>query len=144
MTALIIASSILFVAALVFFLMARDQRRENQEKRRRLDGMNESLIKRETACREAMKRNGAARLELDKREYDFDTNHQVIIVECVDTQDDLDKCPSEVKRLAMAKSRLAHKIGYKVLQIFPEINIEKDLDGPGSRYRASFLIRNMK
>ena len=144
MTALIITSSILFVAALVFFLMARSQRHENQVERRRLDGMNESLIKRETACREAMKRNGAARLELDKREFDFDTNHKVVTVECADTQADVDKCPSVEKRLAMAKSRLAHKIGYKVLEVFPLIDVGKDLDGPGSRYHVSFLIRDVK
>ena len=60
------------------------------------------------------------------------------------TQADLDKCPSDLKRLAMAKSRLAHKLGYKVLEVFSDIKVDKDPDGPGDRYRVEFLIQEKK
>ena len=137
-------SIILFIVALVLAIIAWRKYADIKICRSKLDARATSLDNREAAWREAMKRNGAARLELDKREGDFNLNHKVVSVECVDTQADLDKCPSDLKRLAMAKSRLAHKLGYKVLEVFSDIKVDKDPDGPGDRYRVEFLIQEKK
>lgn len=138
MTTLLIISIILFVAALVLFVLARNWRIENRLERERLDEMNQRLIKREASCREAMKRNGAARLELDKREGAFDLEHKAITVEYEPTEEDRQKYPSDAKLTAVVKSRLAHNLGYRILAEFPGVN------RCGDKFRYTFLVKEEK
>jgi len=88
------------------------------------------------------------RVLLDKRDFAFRTECKEIHVFYDETAEDLDKYPSEAKRLAIVKSRLAHNLGYKILAEFPNPD-ESDLapleDGRQHKmYEYNFQVKEAK
>lgn len=134
---------ILIIAALVLFFLASKRREEARKMAKYADDRIAQADKMQADAREAMRRNGKARLELDKREGDFDLHHKVVETSYVESDDDRTKYPSDEKRLAVIKSRLAHNIGYRFLAAFPEPDVKEDESG-AKVYGYRLLVRKEK
>lgn len=143
-TIIFILSIVFLIAGALLLAIAINRNTETKQMSLRQEELSVSLAKREAACREAMRKNGQASLELTKKEMDFDLHHEEIYVHYADTAEDMEKYPSEAKRLAVAKSRLAHNLGYKILSIFPNPAISDTApvsDGNvGKLYEYMFLV----
>lgn len=141
-------SIILFILALVFALIGNHKLQKSKSYEKILERRRNFLEKREYEAREAMRRNGRTALALDKREYALKTECRDIHVFYDETAEDLDKYPSEAKRLAIVKSRLAHNLGYKILAEFPypdESELAPLEDGRQRRmYEYNFQVREAK
>lgn len=144
---LALSITLLFLA-LVFALIGNHKLQQSKSYEKILERRRNSLEKREYEAREAMRRNGRTALALDKREYALKTECRDIHVFYDETAEDLDKYPSEAKRLAIVKSRLAHNLGYKILAEFPypdESELAPLEDGRQRRmYEYNFQIREAK
>ena len=141
-------SIILLFLAVVFALIGNHKLQQARSYEKILERRRESLDKREFEAREAMRRNGRTALALDKREYALRTECKDINVFYDETAADLDKYPSEAKRLAIVKSRLAHNLGYKILAEFPNPD-ESELapleDGRQRKmYEYNFQVKEAK
>ena len=124
-------SIILFILAVVFAFIGNHKLLEAKSYEKILAQRRVLLDKRQEEAREAMRRNGRTSLELDKRDFAFRTEY-----------------PSEAKRLAIVKSRLAHNLGYKILAEFPNPD-ESELapleDGRQRKmYEYNFQVREAK
>lgn len=117
---------VIFAGALVLY--AQQKLNKVKEFNKYLDERLVGLEKREAAAREAMRRNGATRLELDKREAALENEGKKIVVSYQPTEADKEKYPSEAKMLAIVKSRLAHNIGYRILAEFPDPDVETNIE----------------
>lgn len=126
---MIAISIVILIIALILFFLAWKRREEAKRIAQYADDRVAQSDKMQADAREAMRRNGAARLEIDKRVSDFDINHKLISVNYVETDQDVEKYPSETKRTAVIKSRLAHNIGYRILSQFPDADTWTDDDG---------------
>ena len=138
-------SIILFILAVVFAFIGNHKLLEAKSYEKILEQRRVLIDKRQE---EAMRRNGRTSLELDKRDFAFRTECKEIHVFYDETEEDLDKYPSEAKRLAIVKSRLAHNLGYKILAEFPNPD-ESDLvplsDGRQRKmYEYNFQVREAK
>lgn len=138
-TTIFILSILFFIAGAVFFIIAYNRNTESRQMLSRMEERSESISKREAACREAMRKNGQASLELAKREDAFNQEHRIIEASYAETDEDREKYPSDVKRLAVIKSRLAHNLGYKILAAFPDPSIDS-----GSVYSYRILVKEEK
>ena len=136
----IVISIIILIAELVVLARAFAVRKEYRAKLELLVQRDEHVTKREAACREAMRKNGRASLELSRKESDFDINHKEIEAVYLETTEDRVKYPSDAKRLAVIKSRLAHNLGYKILAEFPD----PEVDPAGTVYSYKFLVKEEK
>ena len=141
-------SIIFFILAVVFAFIGNHLLQESKSYEKILEQRSAALDKRQAEAREAMRRNGKTALELDKRDFAFRTECKNIHVFYDETDGDLDKYPSETKRLAIVKSRLAHNLGYKILAEFPNPD-ESDLvplsDGRQRKmYEYNFQVREAK
>lgn len=136
-TIVLILCILFLVAGALFFAIAVNRNTETKQMRIRQEERSASLAKREASCREAMRKNGQVSLELAKKEGDFDLNHKVIEAVYLETTEDRVKYPSDVKRLAVIKSRLAHNIGYKILAEFPD----PEIDPAGTVYSYRLLVK---
>lgn len=141
-------SIILFILAVVFAFIGNHKLLEAKSYEKILEQRRVLLDKRQEEAREAMRRNGRTSLELDKRDFAFRTECKDIHVFYDETAEDLDKYPSEAKRLAIVKSRLAHNLGYKILAEFPNPD-ESELapleDGRQRKmYEYNFQVREAK
>lgn len=134
---------ILIIAALVLFFLASKRREEARKMAKYADDRIAQADKMQADAREAMRRNGKARLELDKREGDFGLHHKVVETSYVESDDDRTKYPSDEKRLAVIKSRLAHNIGYRILAAFPDPDVREDESG-AKVYGYRLLARKEK
>ena len=143
MNVLFILSIVFLAAGVVMTVVSLRRQAATMETNRRLIRHSESLVKREDAVRDAMRRNGAARLELDRRESDFSLQHKNVDAIYSETDDDRTRYPSESKRLAVVKSRLAHILGYKILAEFPDPSVEVSEDG-GVIYSYRFQVKEEK
>ena len=117
---------VIFAGALVLY--TQQKLNKVKEFNKYLDERLVGLEKREAAAREAMRRNGATRLELDKREAALENEGKKIVVSYKPTEADKEKYPSEAKMLAIVKSRLAHNIGYRILAEFPDPDVETNIE----------------
>ena len=141
-------SIILFVLAAVFAYIGDSRLREAASIRKVMEARSANLHKKAAELREAMRRNGKTALELDKRDFAFMTECRNVSVFYDETPEDLDRYPSEAKRLAIVKSRLAHNLGYKILAEFPNPS-ESELapleDGrPRKMYEYNLQVREAK
>lgn len=141
-------SIIIIIAAAVFAYIGDTRLREAESLKKVLEGRSAYLDKKSADLREAMRRNGRTALELDKRDFAFRTECRNVNVFYDETPEDLDKYPSEAKRLAIVKSRLAHNLGYKILAEFPypdESELAPLEDGRQRRmYEYNFQVREVK
>ena len=119
---------VIFAGALVLY--AQQKLNKVKEFNKYLDERLANLEKREAAARDAMRRNGATRLELDKREWAIENESKKIVVSYQPTEADKEKYPSDAKLLAIVKSRLAHNLGYKILAECPDPDVETIITGP--------------
>jgi hypothetical protein len=142
-TVITISCYLFLLAGTLFFAFGADRNRKNRRMELRLEENSKSIAKREEACREAMRRNGAARLEIDKKVGDFNIEHKLVTVNYVETDEDVEKYPSQAKRLAVIKSRLAHNIGYGMIAEFPDPDIWTDDDG-ARVFSYRFLVKKEK
>lgn len=126
--AMFIIVILLVIVAGALALVAQRKLEKVREFQKYLDERTKSLEKREEAAREAMRRNGATRLELDKREAALETGSKKIVVSYQPTEADKEKYPSDAKMLAIVKSRLAHNIGYRILAEFPDPDVETNIE----------------
>ena len=140
---MIVIAIILLIAAVAFFFCARRLRADAIKTELRAQERIAQADKMQADAREAMRRNGKARLELDKREGDFDLNHKVVETSYVESDDDRTKYPSDEKRLAVIKSRLAHNIGYRFIAAFPDPDVKEDESG-AKVYGYRLLVRKEK
>lgn len=131
---------VIFAGALVLY--AQQKLNKVKEFNKYLDERLANLEKREAAARDAMRRNGATRLELDKREAALETGSKKIVVSYQPTEADKEKYPSEAKMLAIVKSRLAHNIGYRILAAFPDPDVTTDENG--NIYWYTLLVNKVK
>ena len=136
----------LFVLAAAFAVVGYMKLTEAKQYGNRLDERSASLCKREEACREAMRRNGIVSLELDNQEQAFAAEHKSVSVSYAETEEDRARYPSEAKRLAVVKSRLAHNIGYMILSIFPDpdIIVPEEEEGGLRIYSYGLQVRRTK
>lgn len=141
MTALLIIA--LFLAVSLAAFEYSERRKAEKMSAESIGKLKEDIEKREAACREAMKRNGAARLEIDKKVGDFNIEHKLVAVNYVETDEDIEKYPSQAKRLAVIKSRLAHNIGYGIIGEFQDPDIWRDDDG-ARVFGYRFLVKREK
>ena len=144
---MITVSIILFVLSVVFFIIANRKLAEARSSEKIQESRRAGLDKRASELREAMTRNGRTSLELDKRDYAWRTQCKSIRVFYDETPEDLEKYPSETKRLAIIKSRLAHNLGYKILSEFPNPDVSDlaEIDGmPRKMYEYNFQVKEEK
>lgn len=127
--AMFIIVILLVIVAGALALIAQRKLEKIREFQKYLDERTQNLEKREAAAREAMRRNGATRLELDKREWAIENESKKIVVSYQPTEADKEKYPSDAKLLAIVKSRLAHNLGYKILAEFPDPDVITAVDG---------------
>ena len=139
-TIIFILSIVFLIAGALFFALAVNRNTETKQMNMRQEELSASLAKREEACREAMRKNGQTSLELAKKEGSFDLEHKIIEVVYYESAEDRAKYPSDAKRLAVIKSRLAHNLGYKILAEFPDPKI----DSSGSVYGYAFRVKEEK
>ena len=128
--AMFIIVILLVIVAGALAIVAQRKLEKIREFQKYLDERTQNLEKREAAAREAMRRNGATRLELDKREWALENESKKIVVSYQPTEADKEKYPSDAKLLAIVKSRLAHNLGYKILAEFPDPDVETIITGP--------------
>lgn len=138
-TIIFILSIVFIIAGALFFALAVNRNTETKQMGLRQEELSASLAKREAACREAMRKNGQASLELAKKEDAFNQEHRIIEASYSETDEDREKYPSDVKRIAVIKSRLAHNLGYKILAAFPDPSIDS-----GSVYSYRILVKEEK
>jgi hypothetical protein len=138
-TIIFILSIVFIIAGALFFALAVNRNTETKQMGLRQEELSASLAKREAACREAMRKNGQASLELAKKEDAFNQEHRIIEASYTETDEDREKYPSDVKRIAVIKSRLAHNLGYKILAAFPDPSIDS-----GSVYNYRILVKEEK
>lgn len=138
-TIIFILSIVFIIAGALFFALAVNRNTETKQMGLRQEELSASLAKREAACREAMRKNGQASLELAKKEDAFNQEHRIIEASYAETDEDREKYPSDVKRIAVIKSRLAHNLGYKILAAFPDPSIDS-----GSVYSYRILVKEEK
>lgn len=138
-TIIFILSIVFIIAGALFFALAVNRNTETRQMGLRQEELSASLAKREAACREAMRKNGQASLELAKKEDAFNQGHRIIEASYAETDEDREKYPSDVKRIAVIKSRLAHNLGYKILAAFPDPSIDS-----GSVYSYRILVKEEK
>lgn len=74
-----------------------------------------------------------------KKEDAFNQEHRIIEASYAETNEDREKYPSDVKRIAVIKSRLAHNLGYKILAAFPDPSTDS-----GSVYSYRILVKEEK
>lgn len=144
---MITVSIILFVLSVVFVIIANRKLAEARAGEKIQESRRAALDKRAAELREAMNRNGKTCLELDKRDHAWRTECKSIRVFYDETPEDLEKYPSETKRLAIVKSRLAHNIGYKILAEFPNPDVSDlaEVDGkPRKMYEYNLQVREEK
>ena len=144
---MITVSIILFVLSVVFVIIANRKLAEAKACEKIQESRRAGLDKRAAELREAMSRNGRTSLELDKRDYAWKTECKSIHVFYDETPEDLEKYPSETKRLAIIKSRLAHNLGYKILSEFPNPDVSDlaEIDGmPRKMYEYNFQVKEEK
>lgn len=138
-TIIFILSIVFIIAGALFFALAVNRNTETKQMGLRQEELSASLAKREAACREAMRKNGQASLELAKKEDAFNQEHRIIEASYAETDEDREKYSSDVKRIAVIKSRLAHNLGYKILAAFPDPSIDS-----GSVYSYRILVKEEK
>ena len=138
-TIIFILSIVFIIAGALFFALAVNRNTETKQMGLRQEELSASLAKREAACREAMRKNGQASLELAKKEDAFNQEHRIIEASYTETDEDREKYSSDVKRIAVIKSRLAHNLGYKILAAFPDPSIDS-----GSVYSYRILVKEEK
>lgn len=138
-TIIFILSIVFIIAGALFFALAVNRNTETKQMGLRQEELSASLAKREAACREAMRKNGQASLELAKKEDAFNQEYRIIEASYSETDEDREKYPSDVKRIAVIKSRLAHNLGYKILAAFPDPSIDS-----GSVYSYRILVKEEK
>lgn len=134
--------TLLVIVAGVLTYFAQQKLNKVKEFGKYLDGRLANIEKREAAAREAMRRNGATRLELDKREWALENESKKIVVSYQPTEADKEKYPSDAKLLAIVKSRLAHNLGYKILAEFPDPDVTTDENG--NIYWYELLVNKKK
>jgi hypothetical protein len=139
-TIIFILSIVFLIAGALFFALAVNRNTETKQMNMRQEELSASLAKREEACREAMRKNGQTSLELAKKEGAFDLECKVIEVVYLESTEDRAKYPSDAKRLAVIKSRLAHNLGYKILAEFPN----PEVDPAGTVYSYTFRVKEEK
>ena len=140
--AMFIIVILLVIAAGALVLIAQRKLEKVREFQKYLDERTQNLEKREAAAREAMRRNGATRLELDKRQWAIENESKKIVVSYQPTEGDRAKYPTEAKLLAIVKSRLAHNIGYRILAAFPDP--DETTDENGNIYWYTLLVNKEK
>lgn len=140
--AMFIIVILLVIVAGALALIAQRKLEKIREFQKYLDERTVNLERREEAAREAMRRNGATRLELDKREAALETGSKKIVVSYQPTEADKEKYPSDAKLLAIVKSRLAHNLGYKILAEFPDPDVTTDENG--NIYWYTILVNKVK
>lgn len=138
-TIIFILSIVFIIAGALFFALAVNRNTETKQMGLRQEELSASLARREAACREAMRKNGQASLELAKKEDAFNQEHRIIEASYAETDEDREKYSSDVKRIAVIKSRLAHNLGYKILAAFPDPSIDS-----GSVYSYRILVKEEK
>ena len=140
-------SIILFVLSVVFVIIANRKLAEARSSEKIQESRRAYLDGRAAELREAMRRNGKTSLELDKRDNAWRTQCKSIRVFYDETPEDLEKYPSETKRIAVVKSRLAHKLGYKIMEAFPNPDVSDlaEVDGkPRKMYEYNFQVKEEK
>ena len=140
--AMFIIVILLVIVAGALALIAQRKLEKVREFQKYLDERTVNLEKREAAAREAMRRNGATRLELDKREWAIENESKKIVVSYQPTEADKEKYPSDAKLLAIVKSRLAHNLDYKILAEFPDPDVTTDENG--NIYWYELLVNKKK
>ena len=109
-TIIFILSIVFIIAGALLFALAVNRNTETKQMGLRQEELSASLAKREAACREAMRKNGQASLELAKKEDAFNQEHRIIEASYAETDEDREKYPSDMKRIAVIKTYICASV----------------------------------